>query len=416
MMWGRDYAEELQQLADQYFTPEHGIKVNVNLIQDKNLLILAKAAGIMPDVALGVPSDMPFEMALRGAAKDISELPESEQLLEQYAPGALLPYYYDGSYYGIPETINFKVLFYRKDILEQLDLEVPETWDDVYDMIPTLLQNQYNFFADPKDFSYMLYQNGAELYTPDGLSTGLDQTEAYRGFKEWTDLFNLHGLDNQVQSFYQQFRKGTMPIGIADFNQYMQLLVAAPEILDSWGIAPIPGHLNEDGEIVRWAGGTGMDTTSMMLFNDTPDEKQELAWEFIKWYTSPEIQTEYGLNLEQFRGETFRWNSANVEAFSKMPWRKNDLAAILEQWKWVKDLPNVPGSYMTTRQLDFSWNQTVLENGNPRIELEKAVKDINRELKRKQIEFNIIDENGSVLHPLDYLEVTEPWEGVKQVE
>ena len=205
-----------------------------------------------------------------------------------------------------------------------------------------------------------------------------------------------------------------MPIGIADFNQYMQLLVAAPEILDSWGIAPVPGHVNEDGDLVRWAGGTGMDTTSMMLFNDTPEEKQDIAWEFLKWYTSPEIQTEYGLNLEQFRGETFRWNSANIEAFENMPWRQQDLESILEQWKWVKDMPNVPGSYMTTRQLDFSWNQTVLENINPRIQLENATKDINRELTRKQIEFDIIDENGNVIDPIELLDVSEPWEGVEK--
>lgn len=416
MMWGRDYAEELQQLANQYFTPEFGVKVNVNLIQDQNLLILAKAAGIMPDVALGVPSGMPFEMALRGAAKDLKDLPGADELFAQYAPGSLLPYYYDDSYYGVPETINFKVLFYRKDILEQLDLEVPETWEEVYDMIPTLLQNQYNFYADPKDFSYMLYQNGAELYSEDGLFTGLDEPEAFQAIVEWTNLFNLHGLDNQVQSFYQQFRNGTMPIGIADFNQYMQILVAAPEILDSWGIAPVPGHLDEDGDLVRWAGGTGMDTTSMMLFNDTPEEKQDVAWEFIKWYTSPEIQTEYGLNLEQFRGETFRWNSANLQAFSSMPWRPNDLSVILEQWKWVKDVPNTPGSYMTTRQLDFTWNEIVLENTNPRIQLEKAVKDINRELRRKQSEFDIINENGEVIHPIKMLEVKEPWEGVEKLE
>lgn len=416
MMWGRDYAEELQQLANQYFTPEHGVKVNVNLIQDQNLLILAKAAGIMPDVALGVPSGMPFEMALRGAAKNLRELPDADQLFSQYAPGSLLPYYYNGNYYGIPETINFKILFYRKDILSRLDLDVPETWEEVYDMIPTLLQNQYNFYADPKDFSYMLYQSGAELYTEDGLASALDQPEAFQGFVEWTNLFNLHGLDNQVQSFYQQFRNGTMPIGVADFNQYMQILVAAPEILDSWEIAPVPGHVNDKGEIVRWAGGTGMDTTSIMLFNDTPEEKQELAWEFIKWYTSTEIQTEYGLNLEQFRGETFRWNSANIHAFSNMPWRPQDLHAILEQWQWVKDVPNVPGSYMTTRQLDFSWNETVLENTNPRIQLENAVKDINRELRRKQIEFDIIDGEGNVIEPIEMLEVVEPWEGVKEVE
>lgn len=416
MMWGRDYAEELQQLVDQRFTPEYGIKVNVNLIQDQNLLILAKAAGIMPDVALGIPQEMPFEMALRGAAKDFTEMPGHEELLAQYAPGVTLPFYYDGGYYGIPETINFKVLFYRKDILEQLDLDVPDTWDDVYKMIPTLLQNQYNFFVDPKDFTYMLYQNNVDLYSKDGMASALDEPQGFVAFEEWTDLFNLRGLDLQVQSFYQQFRKGVFPVGIADFNQYMQLLVAAPEILDVWGIAPIPGHIDENGDIVRWAGGTGQGTTSIMMFDDTLEEKQDVAWDFVKWYSSDEIQTEYGLNLEQFRGETFRWNSANINAFAKMPWRQEDLDVILDQWQWIKDIANVPGSYMTLRQLEFSWNQTVLEGGNPRTELETAVKEINRELKRKQAEFHLRDDNGNVIESLDLPVINKPWEGAKQVE
>ncbi|WP_318615665.1 extracellular solute-binding protein [Sporosarcina sp. YIM B06819] len=416
MMWGRDYAEELQQLADQQFTPKHGIKVNVNLIQDKNLLILAKAAGIMPDVALGVPADMPFEMALRGAAKDISTLPGAQEVIDNYAPGVSLPFFYDGGYYGLPETINFKVLFYRKDILQQMGLGIPDTWQDVYDMMPTLLQNQSNFYVDPKDFSYMLYQKDVELYSEDGMSSRLDQANAFKAFEEWTNLFNLRGMDKKVQSFYQQFRKGGYPIGIADFNQYMQLLVAAPEILDVWGIAPIPGHINESGEVVRWAGGTGLGTTSMMLFNDTLEEKQNIAWEFMKWYASAETQTEFGLNLEQFRGETFRWNSANIDAFAQMPWRQADLDVILNQWQWLKDIANVPGGYMTLRQLDFAWNQTVIETGNPRIELEKAVKEINRELKRKQNEFNLLGKDGEPVHSLDLPVIKEPWEGAKRFE
>lgn len=416
MMWGRDYAEELQQLADQQFTPEHGIKVNVNLIQDQNLLILAKAAGIMPDVALGVPGDMPFEMALRGAAKDFTTLPGSEELLDNYAPGTILPFFYDGGYYGIPETTNFKVLFYRKDILEELELDIPDTWDDVYEMMPTLLQNQYNFYVDPKDFSYMLYQNDVELYQDDGMSSALDDSNGFAAFEEWTDLFNLRGMDLQVQSFYQQFRNGMFPIGISDFNQYMQLLVAAPEILDVWGVAPVPGHVNDEGVVERWAGGAALDTTSMMMFDDTPEEKQDIAWDFIKWYASTETQTEYGLNLEQFRGETFRWNSANIEAFAQMPWRQDDLDVMLDQWQWLKDIANVPGGYMTIRQLEFSWNQTVLEGGNPRTELEIAVKEINRELRRKQAEFGLIDEKGNILHSLDLPVIKEPWEGVKRLE
>ncbi len=204
-----------------------------------------------------------------------------------------------------------------------------------------------------------------------------------------------------------------MPVGISDFNQYMQLLVAAPEILNVWGIAPIPGRPGDSGDIERWAGGTGMGTTSVMMFNDTPPEKQDVAWEFIKWYTSAEIQTEYGINLEQFRGETFRWNSANIEAFSRMPWRQNDLQALLDQWRWVKDVPNVPGGYMTTRQLDFAWNNVVINDENPRIELEEAIKEINREMRRKQEEFGIIDEGGSIVNTLDLPQITEPWKGVE---
>lgn len=412
MLWGRDYVDELQQLADERFTPEHGIKVNVNLIQSKDLLILAKAGGILPDIALGIPGDMPFEMALRNAALDLSELPGAGSFLDKFHPGAMLPYYYNGGYYGVPETINFKVMFYRKDILERLKLKVPDTWEEVYDMVPTLLQNQANFYVDPNDFSYIFYQNGVEMYTPDGLNTGLDTPEAFDSFKQWTDLFNVHGMERQVQSFYNQFRKGFMPIGIADFNQYMQLLVAAPELLNVWGIAPVPGTKQPDGSIVRWSGGTSLQTTSAMLFRDTPKEKQELAWKFLQWYMSDDIQTEYGLNLEQYRGEAFRWNSANINAFVHMPWRPEDLQVILEQWRWLKDIPNVPGGYMTTRELSFAWNRATIDDENPRISLEKAVKQIKRELIRKQQEFRLVDEQENVLRMLELPQVTEPWKGV----
>ncbi|UVI29354.1 extracellular solute-binding protein [Paenibacillus spongiae] len=413
MMMGRDYVDELQMLADEQFTPEYGIQVKVNLVQSPDLLILAKASGILPDVALGIPGEMPFEMALRGAALNIRSLPGGDELIAKYHPGAMLPFYYDGGYYGLPETTSFKVLFYRKDILRKLDLQVPETWDDVYRMIPALLQKQYNFHVPPDDFSMMFFQNGAELYTPDGMSTALNKPEAFDAFKKWTDLFNIHGLERQVQSFYNQFRAGTMPIGIADFNMYMQLMIAAPDILNEWAIAPIPGTRQPDGSIIRWAAGSN--PTSAMLFNDTPEHKRDLSWKFLQWYLSDDTQTDYGLNMEQFRGEAFRWNTANVRAFANMPWKKEDLKVILEQWRWVKDIPNVPGGYMSTRELANAWNRAVVPESQalemPRIALEKGIKAITRELVRKQQEFHFRDETGNVVRTLDLPQIQEPWKG-----
>src|SRR5690625_2121998 len=118
-------------------------------------------------------------------------------------------------------------------------------------MMPTLLQKQMNLYVDPKDFTYMLYQNDVELYKQNGIASGLDDSKAFKAFEEWTNLFNFRGMDLDVESFYQQFRNGTFPIGISDFNDYMELLVAAPEILDVWGLAPVPGHVNDDGEVER---------------------------------------------------------------------------------------------------------------------------------------------------------------------
>jgi hypothetical protein len=107
---GRDYATELQQLADEQFVPEHGFKVKVNIIQRADQLIMARAAGIEPDVVLGVHGDMPFDMALRNSVLDLRQFPDSVQLMRQYAPGSLLPFEYDGGLYALPETMAFKVL------------------------------------------------------------------------------------------------------------------------------------------------------------------------------------------------------------------------------------------------------------------------------------------------------------------
>ena len=49
----------------------------------------------------------------------------------------------------------------------------------------------------------------------------------------------------------------------------------------------------------------------------------------------------------------------------------------------------VPGSYMTTRMVQYSFNDVVAENANPRESLYLKVKDINQELDRKRLELRL---------------------------
>lgn len=403
---GRDYVDLLQEMADESFTPETGIKVKVNLLPNPQLLVMANAAGKQPDVALGLTQDLPVEYAIRGSVLDLSSFPDFAQLYDRFSPGAWLPLYYDGGYYALPETQSFQALFYRKDILQQLGLQVPDTWQEVYDLLPALQQNRMNFYVNPKEFSLYFYQNGIDLYTADGRKTAIDTPLGFQAFKQWTDLFNIYALEQEVPSFYQHFRRGTMPIGIADYNTYVQLAAAAPELNGRWGVAVLPGVTQPDGSISRWAGG-GQRTG--VIFQAS--RKKEQAWTFLKWWMSTETQTQFGRDIEVLNGISFRWNTANVEAFVQLPWKREDLQAILSQWQWYKDVPNLPGGYFLEREINNAWLRTVVDGMNYRSSLEAAVLDINRELLRKQLEFGYIDENGTVSKTLQVPVVNHPWEG-----
>jgi ABC-type glycerol-3-phosphate transport system substrate-binding protein len=404
---GRDYVDQLQQLADESFTPETGIEVKVNLLPNPELLLLSNTAGVQPDVALGLAQDLPVNYAMRGSLVDLSKLDGFDELYPKYSPGSWLPLYYNGGYYGVPETQSFQVLYYRKDILERLGLDVPQTWDDVYDLLPTLQQNFMNFYVNPKEFTPYFYQRGVEFYEPDGARTRLDRPEAYEAFKQWTGLFNTYALEREVSSFYQHFRSGDMPIGISDYNLYVQLAAAAPELNGRWGIALLPGIRQADGTINRWAGG-GQRTGVIFKRSD----KQQEAWAFLKWWLSADVQEQYGSDLEAINGVAFRWNTSNVEAFIRLPWKKEDARVILKQWQWYKDIPNVPGGYFLDRELNNAWVRSVIHTDNVLASLEQAVRDINRELLRKQQEFHFVDSHGRRLKSLDIPVVDRAWEGI----
>ncbi|UUZ96515.1 extracellular solute-binding protein [Paenibacillus sp. P25] len=402
---GRDYVNLLQDLANESFTPQTGIKVKVNLLPDSGLLVLMNAAGIAPDVALGLSQDLPFEYAPRGGIYNLKQFPDFDTVFKRFAPGSWIPFYYNDGYYGVPETQTFQMLYYRKDILQSMGLKVPDTWDEVYKMLPVLQQNGMNL--TPVGHNPFFLQNGADYFEQDGSKTALGSEKGFDSFKKWTELYNKYAVDRSVSSFYQHFRDGTMPIGIADLSMYIQLAVAAPELNGWWGVAPIPGVKQENGTVARWMGG-GMQSSAIFKQTKKPQE----SWEFLKWWTSPEVQERYGTDLETLNGVSFRWNTSNIDAFVKLPWKEEDLKAIMEQWRWFKEIPNVPGSYFMERELQNAWNRTVVDGINYRTSLETAIGDIDREVQRKMQEFHFIDGNGKVLKSLNLPAITEPWEGV----
>jgi ABC-type glycerol-3-phosphate transport system substrate-binding protein len=389
---GREWAEIMKEMAEEDFTPKTGIRININTLPagqlnsgSVNTLLLAASSGRAPDVATGVDAQLPVEFAIRDASVDLSQFEDYEEVVKRFLPGALVPFRYNGGNYALPETQDFNILVYRKDIIQELGIGIPETWDQVYEMLPILQQNGLQMYYPPTHLGFMpfLYQNKGEYYSEDGKKSGLDSPEAFLAFTEWTELYTNYKFP-VIADFFNRFRTGEMPIGIANYWTYVLLSTAAPELIGRWGIAPSPGHLQANGEIDRTTGGA---VQSVVIFKQS--KKQKEAWEFLKWWTSTEVQVQFGQELEALLGVEARWNTANMEAFTQLPWPEDDLEALVQQLQYYKEQPYVLGGYFTSRHLDNAWNRVVLGGMNIRESLEQAIKDINKELLAKQEEFGV---------------------------
>lgn len=392
----------MQKLADASFTPETGIKVKFSVMPDATKLVLAAAADNTPDVALGLLSYMPFELAIRGALYDLSSFDDFWYVAGDFVPGAMIPYVLDDKVYAIPETLDFHTLIYREDIFRSLDLTPPDTWDDVVNILPVLQRYGMNFYfptAGGTSLKWfyqttpLIYQFGGSIYSEDGLNTTINSPESVEGIRLLGDLFNKYSMPEQVPIFYNSFRYGTLPVGITDFTTYLQLKNAAPELVGQWSLAPYPGVYDEETDTVqRWFVANGV---SGVILKDT--EKAEESWEFLKWWMSESVQTTYAYQLQSTFGPEFVWLSANLNAFDNSPIDYADKQVILEQVKWLHDVPRTPGQYMLERGLSDIWNTIVFDGTPTTVAIDRQVLIINREIERKMIEFGYIDEEGNVL-------------------
>ena len=397
------HVEALQFLVDTQFTPQSGINVNLVLTTNDNNIILANAGGIAPDVAIGISTGLPYQMAIRNAAVDLTQFPNFQQVASRFTPGAFLPMMYEGGVFGLPETQDFYVLFYRADLFREFEIPVPDTWDDVIAILPDLSRFGANMFiplsgplaAKPFMFtSPFLYQFGADFYALDGLSTAINSDAAVRALTLMTDLYTLYSLPLQVANFYNDFRSGTIPIGISNLETYIRLTTAAPELTGLWNIAPHPGVPDADGNVQRWAAGSAQ---SVMIL--TQSELQEEAFSFLDWWTSAEVQTMYANQLITIYGPSFIWSSANLEAFGNLPIPARHRDTILYQWQFLKEVPLTPASYIIEREVSNIWNRVVLGGQNLRLATDRAVMTINREMTRRMTQFGYVNSDGTVIRP-----------------
>ncbi len=399
-----NYVEQLRTFIDQEFTPRTGIRVQLSSMPDEAKLLLAVSAGLGPDVVLSGSNFRPFDFALRGALLDLRQFDDFGEFIKVFNSETLVPYVINDACYGLPETLSFQALFYRKDVLAKLGLSVPETWDEVTAMLPTLERYGMSFgtqLASAGSFKHFgvtipfIQQFGGKIYADDGSRVELGDPRTLQAFQLMTDLYTKYSLPQTIASFYASFRYGTMPIGMSGSDTYILLREAAPELAEQWAIAPCVGVRDESGQVRRYQ--MASSTSCFIMGNtDMPDE----AWALMKWWLSTETQAKFGQTVRLVYGPEFLWNTANLEAFRLGSGYDEDaLAVITEQFAQIKEIPRNPAYFSVERELSNAWNKVVLQGQPYRTAIDAAITQSNRVIARKLKEFGYMDEAGQMVRP-----------------
>ncbi len=404
---GRDQYNILRRMVNETFCRDNPINVNLKLV-GADVIFPATLTGNGPDVNIQVAASTPINFGYREGACDLTKFPDFEEVAARFSPAALDTFRYKGACYAIPDQMSFDVMFYRTDIFREYGLEVPATLHDFLAAVPILQKNNMDiyFTTAPQAilgavavsgstrsinpvYVSLLYQNGGSLYRNEGERADITSNAGIQAFKYWTDLYTKHNFI-VLTDFVTRFRMGEIPVGIVDFTVFNSLAVGAPEIKGDWAMAQIPGTVREDGS-VRYD--TPVTVSGSLIVKNIAEKKGtvEESWEFLKWWTSAETQYNFATEMESVLGLAGRYPVANLDAFDRIAWGQNNLAVLKESLKWIRTVPQVPGSYITGRVIENAFLSVVTEtsNLNPTDAIYKAVDQIDQELANKRREFHI---------------------------
>jgi ABC-type glycerol-3-phosphate transport system substrate-binding protein len=330
------------------------------------------------------------------ASVQLSKEERENSILSAFPDAAVVPltlYNYnsktgktDEIIYGLPDSLTFSMMFYRKDVLASLDLEIPKTWDDLLSILPILQYNNMEIGIQ-NDIYTFIYQSGNEAYKDNGMSINFDDVGVLNAFTKLCNMYTQYSLPYQFD-FANRFRTGEMPIGISAYTTCNQLAVFASELSGLWSFVPLPGYETKDENGNKVINNTAMAGVTGCLMLDGCDSYEE-SWTFMQWYTGAEFQAAFSDEIVSIVGIAARPATANIEALSELPWTAEEAANIAAQFENLNAVPNHPGSYYLARYVSFAFLAAYNEGSDPADALLSYVPAINKEIDRKREEFDM---------------------------
>ena len=299
--------EKIQAAADAFMAEHPKVKITIETFSWADFYTkwtTGLASGNVPDISSTVASQL-VEMIDAEAVRPVDNLID-EIGRDRFMGNALTEMTAeDGNCYGVPLYLNTEAMWYRKDLLEKYDLDVPTTWEEMYEAAKIITDGENGEVygaAMPMGTNDLLATRWLHLYvrsagetliTEDGKANLTSQT-ALDGINYWVKLYkdcspadamNYNTLD-EATLYYQ----GKLCF---DFNTGFHISgveANRPDLMEDIDCAPIPRVNEGDPEV-----GCETNTTPLVIWKNS--KHPEICEEFIKFFYDEDRYVDFLLSV-----------------------------------------------------------------------------------------------------------------------
>lgn len=337
--WGGDQVAQLDKQLENFNNSQDEI-IAQYAVQDsmEEKLLTGIASNEVPDVLLWDRFNTGV-YAPRGALSPIDDLVERDNVdLSKFYEPAVDELTYKDTLYGIPLTVDARILFYNKDMLEEANVDPNsiQTWDDLREAAIKLTKRDNGqliqagmSLRDVGLFNNWIVQAGGKMIddTTDPPTVAFNSEAGLGVLEYWDQLLNedkVYELGFEDGFGGDGFKAGKVAI---TYN--------GPWVLESYKEAGL-----NFGVIQPVEGPAGIRSAMMGGFGLAIPNKAknvEESWTFIKWWTT---QPENGVEFAKISGNL----PANIDA-AKDPYFMDDeiLSVFSETMEYAHIRSKVPG-------------------------------------------------------------------------
>lgn len=305
------------------FNEAHKGKIKVNLTQVTSgpnggyaKMQSALKAGNAPDVALIEYQEVPSFLLSNGLA-DVTA--QAKKYQDRYVDWAWEEAGHGGKTYGVPQSSAPMVLYYRKDLLEELGMAVPKTWQEFADAAKNVNRKDKNrvicnFPVGPKAaggwFAALAWQAGAKWFGTQGDTWIVNMTDdaTMKVASYWEDLARgglVKTKETNSSASWRDVQDGTVVTYPAASWSSTLIRSNAPKTSGDWRVGQLP-HWEGSSTTGNWGGGIW----AIMKGTKHPAE----AVEFAVWISSkPAALDTFMSNVHSLPAVT---DLTEVEAFT----------------------------------------------------------------------------------------------------